>query len=410
MRPIRLFARLLSCCAVAWLLCTASASASAPPQLSVTGASLIVAGTGEPLYSVAPNRELPIASTTKLMTALVTVQHVKDLSEIFTQYDWSPAEEDSQIGLVPGEQMSVHDLLVALLLPSADDAAMDLAYNVGGHSVSRFVGMMNAEARALHLTHTHYTTPSGLDTPGNYSSAADLATLADYVLRVSPFIRNTVMLSHATLQTGRYVRLVTNTNDLVGRVPWINGVKTGHTNDAGYVLVSSATRDGMTLIGSVLGTNSEQSRDDNALALLNYGFAEFHPVTPLRTGEVLARPAVSYSSHRAVVVASEGFSQVVPRTDGVSIKVHAPKRLNGPLRRGAQVGSASVIVGGRTVAQIPLSLAHALPSVSFLTRAGYVLRRPSTLLWIALALVAAATAPRILRRRPRAVASGHLEE
>ena len=340
MRQIRLFARLLSCCAVAWLLCTASASASAaaPPQLSVTGASLIVAGTGEPLYSVAPNRELPIASTTKLMTALVTVQHVKDLSEIFTQYDWSPAEEDSQIGLVPGEQMSVHDLLVALLLPSADDAAMDLAYNVGGHSVSRFVGMMNAEARALHLTHTHYTTPSGLDTPGNYSSAADLATLADYVLRVSPFIRQTVMLPHATLQTGRYVRLVTNTNDLVGRVPWINGVKTGHTNDAGYVLVSSATRDGMTLIGSVLGTDSEQSRDDNALALLNYGFAEFHPVTPLRTGEVLARPAVSYSSHRAVVVASEGFSQVVPRTDGVSIKVQAPKRLNGPLRRGAQVG------------------------------------------------------------------------
>ena len=146
-----------------------------------------------------------------------------------------------------------------------DDAAMDLAYNVGGHSVARFVAMMNAEARALHLTHTHYTTPSGLDTPGNYSTPADLVTLADYVLQSSPFIRHTVSLPSATLETGRYVRQVTNTNDLVGRVRWISGVKTGHTYDAGYVLVSSGTRDGMTLIGSVLGTDSEEARDDNAL-------------------------------------------------------------------------------------------------------------------------------------------------
>lgn len=406
----RLCAGLVACFAVALLLCAAAASAAAPPQLSVTGARLIVAGTGQPLYSVAPDRELPIASATKLMTALVTVQHVANLNELFTQYDWTPAEQDSQIGLVPGERMSVHDLLVALLLPSADDAAMDLAYNVGGHSVRRFVAMMNAEARALHLTHTHYTTPSGLDTPGNYSSAADLATLADYVLRVSPFIRHTVGLAHATLETGRYVRQVTNTDDLVGEVPWINGVKTGHTNDAGYVLVSSATRDGMTLIASVLGTDSEQARDDNALALLNYGFAEFHRVTPVRNGQVLARPAVSYSSRRAVLVASAGFSQAVPRTDDVSIKVHAPKRLSGPMRRGTRVGSASVIVGRRIVARIPLRLAHALPPVSFVTRAGYALGRPFTLIWIALALVGAGTVPRLLRRRPRAVASRHMEE
>src|SRR6201999_4620723 len=103
----------------------------------------------------------------KLMTALVVLEHVHKLSTVFTQNDYTAASVDSQIGLEPGERMSVHDLLLAMMLPSADDAAEDLAYNVGHGSVARFVAMMNARARELHLTHTHYTTPIGLDTPGN---------------------------------------------------------------------------------------------------------------------------------------------------------------------------------------------------------------------------------------------------
>src|SRR6202012_4638944 len=101
------------------------------------------------LYGVNANRRVAIASTTKLMTALIVLQHVHKLSTIFTQNDYESASVDSQIGLEPGERMSVHDLLLALMLPSADDAAEDLAYNVGHGSVARFVGMMNAEARAL---------------------------------------------------------------------------------------------------------------------------------------------------------------------------------------------------------------------------------------------------------------------
>jgi len=397
-------------CAVAWLLLASPAFGAANPKLSVTGADLVVAGTGQQLYSVDPNRELPIASTTKLMTVLVTLQHVRNLNETFTQYDWRPAPVDSQIGLVPGERMTVHDLLVALLLPSADDAAMDLAYNVGGRSVARFVAMMNAEAAALHLEHTHYSTPSGLDTPGNYSSPADLVRLAGYVLQFSPFVRRTVALPSATLYSGRYVRHVTNTDDLVGRVRWITGVKTGHTTDAGYVLVTSGSRDGMTLIGSVLGAQSEEARDDNALALLDYGFAAYHQVTPVRLGQLLRRPAVSWSSSRAVVVAAGGFQEIVPRSDRVSVKVRVPAQLSGPMPRGARVGTASVVVGRQTAAEIPLELAHALPAVSLISRAGQILRRPSTLILLALALAAAVTATRLWRRRPRAVASRHLEE
>ena len=138
---------------------------------------------------------------------------------MFTEPDYYPAAVDSQIGLSPGERMSVHDLLLALLLPSADDAAEDLAYNVGHGSVGSFIGMMNVRARELGLSHTHYSTPIGLDTPGNYSDAADLVKLASFLLVHHPFFAHAVALPSALLRTGNYRRFVTNRNTLVGRVP-----------------------------------------------------------------------------------------------------------------------------------------------------------------------------------------------
>ena len=259
-------------------------SPPAPPRLSVSAAALYAPATHQLLYGVNAQRRVAIASTTKLMTALVVLQHVHRLSTMFTQNDYTSAAVDSQIGLAPGERMSVHDLLLALMLPSADDAAEDLAFNVGHGSVARFVGMMNAEARMLGLRHTHYTTPIGLDTPGNYSSAADLVKLADYDMTHSRYFARIVALPRATLYSGSHVRTVVNRNDLVGRYPWIDGIKTGHTLDAGYVLVASGHRGGMALISAVLGTDSETSRDDNTLALLGYGGANFRVWTPVQQG------------------------------------------------------------------------------------------------------------------------------
>ncbi len=162
---------------VVWLgMADAAAAATGAPHLGVRAAALIEESSGEQLYGLNPDAELAIASTTKLMTALVTLHHAR-LREVFTDPNYYPASEDSQIGLVPGERMSVHDLLIALMLPSADDAAEDLAFNVGHGSVARFEAMMNARALELHLAHTHYTTPIGLDTPGNYSSASGLGLL-----------------------------------------------------------------------------------------------------------------------------------------------------------------------------------------------------------------------------------------
>jgi D-alanyl-D-alanine carboxypeptidase (penicillin-binding protein 5/6) len=384
--------------------------ALAPPTLPVTGASLLLAGTETPLWSSNGNAELPIASTTKMMTALVVLQHVKNLNTIFTQTDWDPAEADSQIGLIPGERMTVHDLLVAMLLPSADDAAEDLAYNVGGGSVARFVAMMNADARSLGLAHTHYTTPIGLDTPGNYSSPDDLVRLADYMMRNWPFFRHTVALSSAVLTSGRYVRHIVNTDDLVGKYGWIHGVKTGHTTDAGYVLVSEGSRDGFTLLASVLGTASEAERDSSALALLNWGFAEYKVVRPVRRGEPFARRPVPYEAAPVSIVAARGYRAVVARDARIKLSGGQLRKLQGPMAKGTVVGQLRVVIAGRAAVRIPLILARRLPAVSVLKKLGHFIKQPFTLLVLALLLVSAGAAFFGWRRRPRVVALHRVEE
>jgi D-alanyl-D-alanine carboxypeptidase (penicillin-binding protein 5/6) len=359
----RLLVALAACGAMIAAAGTGEARAVTPPPLAVHAAALIEESSGDQLYGRDSSDQLAIASTTKLMTALVTLHHAK-LNQIFTQPNYYPAAEDSQIGIVPGEKMSVGDLLTAMLLPSADDAAEDLAFNVGHGSVGRFLGLMNARARELGLTHTHYTTPIGLDTPGNYSSAGDLVRLARYLFQTEPFFKATVAKAHAVLRTGNHVRSVTNLNDLVAKVPWVNGVKTGHTLDAGYVLMASGTKNGMTLIDVVLGTSSEAARDSNALALLNWGFANFGMRTPVHTGAPLARATVKDTPGKTVrLLAVSSYRHVFPKSEKVRLRVTAPAQLAGPLARNAQVGSVAVVAGGRVVARIPLRTASQLPAI-----------------------------------------------
>ena len=224
---------------------------------------------------MAPNAELPIASATKMMTALVTLQHVRHLDRVFTAPDFYASSADSQIGLVPGDRMTVHDLMLALMLPSADDAAEDLAYNVGGHSVGRFVGMMNAEGRALGLHHTHYTTPIGLDTAGNYSSATDLVKLASSTsASAQPVPRRGSSRARAPiLDTGpvRYVvKAATTCRSAQLPVDPRGQDRPPHVWTPGMAcVVAAARRTGKTQLSADLGTSSEAARDANSLALLD---------------------------------------------------------------------------------------------------------------------------------------------
>jgi D-alanyl-D-alanine carboxypeptidase (penicillin-binding protein 5/6) len=369
----------------------APAGATTPiPGAGARAAALIEAGSGEQLYGRDGNGREAVASATKLMTALVTLEQVRRLGTMFTQNGYRSAAEDSQIGLVPGERMSVHDLLIALMLPSADDAAEDLAFNVGHGSVASFVGMMNARARQLGLVHTHYSTPIGLDTPGNYSSASDLVKLTRYLRDNSPFFKRVVALKSAVLHTGSRVRTVINRNDLVAKVPWIDGVKTGHTLQAGYVLVGSGTKNGMTLISAVIGTPDEAVRDASTLSLLNYGFANFALRTPVHKGQVLARPAVKGRDKlHAAVIADATFRHVFARTARLRLRVNAPRQLTGPLGRHARVGTVVVLSRGKVVKRVPLVVARAVPAPSSgLGGLGFV-TRPFTLVAVVVLLAVA---------------------
>lgn len=410
---LRLPALIAMLAAVAALTASDAAAAAAgpvsAPVLSVTGASLSVAATGQRLYGVNANRQLLIASTTKMMTALVVLQHVGNLSRTFTMPDWRADSVDSQIGLDPGEKMSVSDLMLAILLPSADDAAYDLAFNVGGGSIARFVADMNADAARLGLTHTHYANPIGLDSSENYSSPYDLTRLAAYMLAHYRVFAHDVRLSHATLSTGDYVRNVTSTDTLLGSEPWLTGVKTGHTAAAGYILVSSGTRHGLTLVASVLGTASEAARNANALALLTYGFAAFHQVSAVRRGVVVARPAVKEESRRAVVIAAGSWGRVLPRSDRVTLAVHLPARLVAPRRAHARVGTESILVDGHRVGTVALVLGRAVPPVPTLTKLSHALLRPTILGVLALLVGVILTGLELRRRGPRAASRNRRE-
>lgn len=397
MTPRRVCSALALALGALVLFAPPGSAAVAPPSLSVRAAALVAQDTRQPLYGQSSSAQLAIASTTKLMTALVTLQHAS-MDQVFTYPDYRLAAADSQIGLAAGERMTVKDLFVAMLLPSADDAAYDLAYNIGDGSVARFVEMMNADARRLGLTHTHYSTPIGFDSPGNYSSASDLVKLAGYLLERYPLFAQVVGEPAAVLHSGNRVRDIVNLNDLVARYSWIHGVKTGHTADAGYVLVAAARQDGMTLISAVLGTSSETARDQNSLALLDWGFQNFRLATPITRGHVLARPPVpDQPGLHARVAAAATLRSVIPRTARVKVKVELRRSLAGPLARGTRVGRAVVFAGGRRIGQVPLRLAKAIPAVSTLTRVARFITRGSTL--VLLAVLAFSVAVLAVRRR-----------
>jgi D-alanyl-D-alanine carboxypeptidase (penicillin-binding protein 5/6) len=374
----------------------AAAQSGAPPLEGAKSAIVMEATTGDVLFAKDADEHRSIASTTKLMTVLVALQR-DDLDDIFSAVDYKAGAAESQIGLVAGEKMTVKDLLRAALLPSANDAAATLAVGTMG-STPAFVREMNVRARQLGLANTHYGNPIGLEDPGNYSSARDLAKLA-IRLRRFEFFRRTTDLPRATLRSGAHVRTVINRNTLVRRVPDVNGVKTGHTGRAGNVLVGSASRDGVTVISVVLGEPSERTRDADSLALLKYGLDAYRAATPLAQGRTLDKVALRYRGGEFVdVVAGASVSRVLRRGARTSIAVSGlPAQVDGPLPRGSRLGTAVVRAGDRVLARVPVVTAKPVEEAGLGTRLNDLLGKPQTI--VALVLLLACSLPLLLLRR-----------
>src|SRR3954452_18634853 len=359
----------------------AGAAASPGPRLDAKAWVLIDPRDDSVLASSAPNRRLPVASTTKLMTAYLTLKNLKP-NQMITAPTYHPsASAEIELGLRPGERMRVRDLLYGLLLPSASDAAQTLAVGVAG-SVPAFVTRMNQTARQLGLTQTSYANPIGLDEPDNYSSAHDLVTLASILLR-NPLFARIVNTPSATLQSGDHPRQVTSRNTLLGRAPWINGVKTGHTLGAAYVLVGSGTQNSTTLIAAVLGTPSEYARDTDTFELLDYGFSLYPPVQPVRQGQELASPKLDYRSDHLPLVATRPISVNVRQGQRVSTQVSAPDEISGAVNRGERLGRVTVTVDGRRAAVSPLVAAQAVGAATLLDKVISTAQNPFVLIALA---------------------------
>lgn len=361
---MRLRRRLLAVL-LATLLLPAGAAA-APPQLEARAWALIDARTGDVLASHAGARRLPIASTTKLMTAYVAMRELP-LRKVVRAAPYDSTVGESLLELRPGQRVSVRDLLYGLILRSGNDSAHDLALAAAG-SEARFVRQMNSRAAALGLADTHYANPIGLDQAGNYSSALDLTTLARRLMD-DPAFAEIADARSAKLRSLRPPRRIETLNDFLLAEPWATGVKTGHTFGADYVLVGSGERRGVELISAVLGTWTEAARDLETIRLLDYGFSRYRESTPVRAGERMATASIRYAGGELALRAARTLAVGVRRDQRLSVMVRAPAEVEGPVRRGAALGRATVFVDGRRAAATPLRAGQAVPEATALDRA-----------------------------------------
>ena len=298
-------------------------------------AAIVIDGfTGEVIYEQNADEKLPMASTTKIMTALLLCEE-GDLSREITVSAEMLRVEGSSMGLLPGDRVTLHDLLYGMLLASGNDAANVTAFTLGG-TVDGFVKMMNQKARQLGLNSTNFETPSGLDGEEHYTTARDLALLAKAALENREFAKAAASWK-ASLCYGNppYKRSLTNHNKLLLRYDGAIGVKTGYTKKSGRCLVSAAERQGKRVIAVTL--NDPDDWADHT-ALLDYGFEKIRltEITPI---EKEIRIPVINGENDFLVVKTEPISVTSSDVGSFSYDINLPKFLYAPVNRGEKIGS-----------------------------------------------------------------------
>ena len=360
---------LLALAAAALVACSAAVAAAAPPPPVVAPSYIVRGGAGAVVLAARrPDVQRAPASMTKLMTVLVALEHA-GLDDVVTVSPQAARVGESSVDLRAGEHLTVRDLAIAALVPSANDAATALAVYVGGGSIPRFVEMMNAKARALGLTETHFENPHGLDQPGHVSSARDVTTLLTAALR-NAFIRTWSTRSTATIAGGR---TLTSTDDLIGMLPLI-GAKTGHTDNAGWSQVAAVERDGVRITASVLGAPSEAQRNADLGGLLAWGLAQYHRVEAVDT-RVYGLAETGYGRPPVKLVAPRRIVRTVRIGQPLVERVVVSSALALPVRRGQRAGEVRVFAGGRLIARTPLVAAESVSAVGAPGKVAWYARR-----------------------------------
>ena len=325
--------------------------------------ALAEAGSGRLLLGENEHDRLPMASTTKIMTALLVIESGEDLDALVTVPPEAAGTEGSSMHLAAGERLSLRDLLYGLMMVSGNDAAVALAIHLD-RSVAAFAVRMNEKATALGCEDTHFVNPNGLHDPDHYTSAADLCRMAAAAMKL-PVFRELVSAQRYTTATGDRPRTFRTKNKILTRVEGGCGVKTGFTKKAGRCLCFAAERQGMLLVGAVL--NAPDMWND-AEAILNKGFSEFELSAFLLSGQAIGSVPVVGGTKKTLPAAAKEDILYPVRKDGrdeAALEIRLADSLPAPVKAGAAAGEAVLTVNGERVKTVPLIVREGTASLTF---------------------------------------------
>ena len=334
-----------------------TALAGNPPALPAKAWLLMDFDSGEVLASANADESLPPASLTKMMTSYIVEQALRsgklkptDLVSVSLNAWCRGSSTESCMYLPLNSQATVIDILRGIIIQSGNDASKAIAEHMAG-SEEGFAKLMNAEALRLGMTHTHFMNPTGLPDPAHKSSAHDLAILARAIIRDSvdyyPIYAEREFKYNGIKQGNRNALLYTD--------PSVDGLKTGHTQEAGYCLVTSSKRNGMRLITVILNTHSAQARADETRTLLGWGFGNFEKVTPIQSNTVVTTAKVSFGKADTVAAGlGAPWMLTVPRGQQEQTSVQFKSGLEAPVTKGAVIGKVVATSNGKPMGETPL--------------------------------------------------------
>ena len=328
----------------------------APPTIGASSYLVIDGHTGYEIASLEPDKTVAPASLTKLMTAYVVFQALKEkqisLDDMVTVSEKAWRAEGSRMFIEVGKQVAVRDLMLGMIVQSGNDASIALAEHVAG-SESVFAELMNQYAAALGMHSTHFVNATGLPDDNHYSTARDLATLARAIINEFPDYYRWYSVKEYTYNGIKQP----NRNNLLWRDDSVDGMKTGHTEAAGYCLVSSAKRDDMRVISVVLGTSSSKARIDGSQALLNYAFRFFETRLLYKAGQEITRARIwkSANEYTPLGVLKDLYVTVQRGAyDSLDSELNIPAVLTAPVAQGQPLAKLEVSLDGKALIDTPL--------------------------------------------------------
>lgn len=350
-----------------------ASAAIQPPEMENTAYVLMDYNTGEILAQKNANQALPPASLTKMMTSYIIEQRLAsgDLKEdeqvLMSKNAWCRGSSSQSCMYVPvNKTASVIDMLRGIIIQSGNDASKAMAEHIAG-SEDSFAILMNEQAQKLGMENTHFVNSTGMPDEGHEASALDLAKLARAIVKNSGDYYGIYAEKEFTyngITQG-------NRNALLSTDPTVDGLKTGHTDAAGYCLVASSNREGMRLISVIMGTESQQARADQSRELLNWGFGHFTTVTKAPAGQFVSKIPVWFGEAEEVELTTGDNLQILTsktQKNKITTVVDIPESLEAPIKKGQEVGKLMAVIDGKAVASVPIIATNDVEQSGFMSR------------------------------------------